>query len=78
MGVADGNRVIAAGGVEAANGSVAGGDGLTSGDSNGSGEGMGPFFSGFRTVKEGGGMELRGGVVGGLMVRGCFGDEGVD
>ena len=37
---------------------------------------MGPFLF-FRTVNVGGGMELRGGVEGGLIVLGCFGDEGV-
>ena len=36
------------------------------------------FFFGFRMVINGGVMDLWGGVEGGLMVRGCFGDEGVE
>ena len=38
--------------------------------------GLGPF-GGVSTVRERGGMELWGGVVGGLMIR-CFRDEGMD
>ena len=56
---------------------VAGGDGLIGGESNGSGGG-GPFFFGIKMVISGGGMDLWGGVDGGLIMRGCFGDEGVE
>ena len=38
----------------------------------------GPFFCDLRMVINGGGMDLWGGVEGGLMVRGCLGDEGVE
>ena len=82
LGVADGSGVVfvAAGAVEtAADGSVAGYDGLMGGKSNGCGEWMGPFL-GFSTVKvvDGGGMGMGGGVVRGLIVRYCSGDEWVD
>ena len=40
---------------------------------------MGPFFFGTKTVIRGGGMDFWGGVDGGgRMMRGCFGDEGVE
>ena len=54
-----------------------GGDGLIGGESNGSGGG-GPFFFGIKMVISGGGMDLCGGVDGGLIMRGCFEDEGVE
>ena len=78
---ADGSRAVsvATGGVEAAaDGSVVGGNGLMGGNSNRSGGEMGPFFY-FKTVNvgDGWGMELGGGVTGGLIVRCCFGDEGL-
>ena len=41
-------------------------------------EGEGPFFFGIKMVINGGGMDLWGGVDGGLMMRSCFGDEGVE
>ena len=56
-----------------------GSNGLVGGASTGSGGGEGPFFAcGFRDVMVGGGMHFGGGVIGGLMVLGSFGDEGVD
>ena len=56
-----------------------GGDGLMGGASNGSGGGVGPFFGcGLRAMNVGGGIDFGGGVVGGLIVLGCLGDEGVD
>ncbi len=41
-------------------------------------EGVGPFFFGIKMDINGGGMDLWGGVDGGLMTRDCFGDEGVE
>ena len=58
---------------------VTGGDGLAGGEFNGSGGGMGPFFFGTKTDMRGGGMDFWSGVVGGgRMMRGCFGDDGVE
>ena len=39
---------------------------------------MGPLFVVNRTASEGEGIELCGGIVGGLMIFCCFEDEGVD
>ena len=47
-------------------------------ESNSSGGGVGPFFCCFKMVISGGAIDLWGGVEGGLMVRGCFGDERVE
>ena len=49
FGVVDGDEIAAA---------VAGGAGLVGGDSNGSGEGVGPFFFCIKTDMRGGGMDL--------------------
>ena len=58
---------------------IGGGNGLMGGASNGSGGWVGPFFeSALRDVKFGGGIDFGGGVVGGLTVLSCLGDEGVD
>ena len=54
-----------------------GGGGLIGGESNGS-RGGGPFFFGIKMVISGSGMDLWSGVDGGLIMRGCFGDEGVE
>ena len=57
---------------------VAGGDGLMEGGGESNGSRGGSLFCSFRMVINGWGMDLWGGVEGGLMVRSCFGDEGVE
>ena len=57
---------------------AAAGDGIIGGESNGSRGWVGPFFFCTKMVISGGGMDLWGGVDGGLMMRGCFGDEEVE